>query len=67
MASFDIGTTKIGPKLRCFVHFDLKICFAPGGGGGGEWWFEVHHLLLHRLYAHCGSVVVWEAIVRFAP
>ena len=26
---FDIGTTKIGPKLRCFVHFDLQTCFAP--------------------------------------
>ena len=26
---FDIGTTKIGPELRCFVHFDLQMCFAP--------------------------------------
>ena len=26
---FDISTSKSGPKLVCFVHFDLEICFAP--------------------------------------
>ena len=26
---FDIATSKSGPELRCFVHFDLEICFAP--------------------------------------
>ena len=26
---FDIATSKSGPKLVCFVHFDLEICFAP--------------------------------------
>ena len=26
---FDIATSKSGPKLRCFVHFDLGMCFAP--------------------------------------
>ena len=26
---FDIATSKSGPKLVCFVHFDFKICFAP--------------------------------------
>ena len=26
---FDIGTSKSGPRLRCFVHFDIKMCFAP--------------------------------------
>ena len=26
---FDIVTSKSGPKLRCFVHFDLEMCFAP--------------------------------------
>ena len=25
----DIWTSKSGPKLRCFVHFDLEMCFAP--------------------------------------
>ena len=26
---FDIATSKSGPMLRCFVHFDLEMCFAP--------------------------------------
>ena len=26
---FDISTTKSGPKLVCFVHFYVKMCFAP--------------------------------------
>ena len=26
---FDISTSKSGPRLVCFVHFDLKMCFAP--------------------------------------
>ena len=26
---FDISTSKIGPELVCFVHFDLEMCFAP--------------------------------------
>ena len=26
---FIISTSKSGPSLVCFVHFDLEICFAP--------------------------------------
>ena len=26
---FDISTSKSGPTLKCFVHFDFKMCFAP--------------------------------------
>ena len=26
---FDIWTLKSGPKMVCFVHFDLEMCFAP--------------------------------------
>ena len=26
---FDIWTSKSGPELRCFVHFDFEMCFAP--------------------------------------
>ena len=26
---FNISTSKSGPKLRCFVPFDLEMCFAP--------------------------------------
>ena len=26
---FDVSTLKSGPALRCFVYFDLEMCFAP--------------------------------------
>ena len=26
---FDISTSKSGPNVVCFVHFDFKMCFAP--------------------------------------
>ena len=26
---FDISTSKSGPELVCFVHFDFEICFTP--------------------------------------
>ena len=26
---FDISTSKCGPTLVCFVHFDFEMCFAP--------------------------------------
>ena len=26
---FDIATSKSGPTLRCFIHFDFEMCFAP--------------------------------------
>ena len=26
---FDISTSKSGPDLVCFVHFDFEMCFAP--------------------------------------
>jgi len=26
---FDISTSKSAPRLRCFVHFDFEMCFAP--------------------------------------
>ena len=26
---FDMSTSKGAPKLRCFVHFDFEMCFAP--------------------------------------
>ena len=25
----DIATSKSGPTMVCFVHFDLEMCFAP--------------------------------------
>ena len=29
MHFFDISTSKSGPDVLCFVHFDLEMCFAP--------------------------------------
>ena len=29
MHFFDISTSKSGPELVCFVHFDFEMCFAP--------------------------------------
>ena len=29
MHFFDIATSKSGPSMVCFVHFDLEMCFAP--------------------------------------
>ena len=26
---FDISTSKSGPRIVCFAHFDLEMCFAP--------------------------------------
>jgi len=26
---FDTATSRSGPELRCFVHFDFEMCFAP--------------------------------------
>ena len=26
---FDISTSKSGPNMRCFVHFDFEMCFVP--------------------------------------
>ena len=29
MHFFDVATSKNGPSLVCFVHFDFEMCFAP--------------------------------------
>ena len=29
MHFLDITTSKSGPELKCFVHFDFEMCFAP--------------------------------------
>ena len=26
---FNISTSKSGPNMQCFVHFDLEMCFSP--------------------------------------
>jgi hypothetical protein len=45
MHFFDISTSKSGPDMVCFVHFDLEMCFAP------QWRATFHlssdHMALH--------------------
>ena len=42
---FDIATSKSGPNLVCFVHFDLEMCFAPQ-------WHAIFHLSSGQLAPH---------------
>ena len=48
---FDISTSKSGPRLRCFVHFDFHMCFAP----------QRRALFQHR------NVQKWSAPLVFCP
>ena len=43
MHLFDIATSKSGPNLVCFVHFDLEMCFAPQ----------------RRATFHLSSILIW--------
>ena len=42
---FDISTSKSTPRMVCFVHFDLEICFAP----------QRRALFLHRSFQKCSE------------
>ena len=42
---FDISTSKSGPTLVCFVHFDLEMCFVPQ-------WRAIIHLSSGQLAPH---------------
>ena len=33
VAFLNIGTSKMAPALRCFVHFDAQMCLAPQSRG----------------------------------
>ena len=44
---FDIATSKSGPNVVCFVHFDLEMCFAP----------QRRALFRHRNFQKCPNVV----------
>ena len=53
---FDISTSKSGPNLVCFVHFDLEMCFAPQQRAlfqhlNFQKWSEPHILLPNVLRA----------------
>ena len=45
MHFFDMSTSKSGPTLRCFVHFDMEICFAP----------QRRALFRHRNFQKCSE------------
>ena len=45
---FDISTSKSGPNMWCFVHFEFEMCFAP------QW----RALFQHRNFQKCSEHVV---------
>ena len=49
---FDISTSKSGPNMVCFVHFDLDMCFTPQRHAtyhlsSGQSWVEAAHATGH--------------------
>ena len=57
---FNISTSKSGPTLRCFVHFDFEMCFAP----------QRHALFRHRNFQKWSNTDVFfhfDFEICFAP
>ena len=57
---FDISTSKRGPRMVCFVHFDLEMCFAP----------QRRALFRHLNFQKCSSTrcfVHFDLQMCFAP
>ena len=50
---FDIGTSKSGPKLTCFVHFDFKMCLSP----------QRRAIFRHRNFKKCSENVSFFSIL----
>ena len=50
---FDISTSKSGPNMVSFVHFDLKMCFAP------QWRPLFRHLNFQKWSAHGVFCTFW--------
>ena len=70
---FDISTSKSGPDLVCFVHFDFEMCFAPQrralfrhlnfqkwSGPGVFCTFWLRNVLRTILACNCSSLI-WPA------
>ena len=53
---FDISTSKSGPNLVCFAHFDFKMCFAPQ-----------RRAIFHRVLWPAGSAPAALASLLFDP
>ena len=50
---FDISTSKSGPSMVCFVHFDLEMCFAPQRRA------LFRHLNLQKWHEHVVFCTFW--------
>ena len=46
---FDITTSRSGPELVCFVHFDFEMCFAP----------QRRSLFQHHYFQKCSGAAVF--------
>ena len=57
---FDISTSKSAPTLRCFVHFDLEMCFAPQRRA------PFHHLNFQK-WTEAIIFYTFDLETRFAP
>ena len=58
---FDIWTSKSGPNLVCFVHFDLEMCFAPQRRA------LFRHLQLPKVVLGAERVFCFDLQMCFAP
>ena len=50
---FDMSTSKSGPTLRCFMHFDLEMCFTP------QWRALFRNLNFQKRSEHCVFCAFW--------
>ena len=55
---FNISTSKSGPGLRCFVHFDFQMCFAPQRRA------LFQHRKVQKWSAHVLSILTWKCASR---
>ena len=50
---FDISTSKSGPNMVCFVHFDFEMCFAPQ-----------RRALFRHSFQKCSDILTWKCASR---
>ena len=56
---FDIWTSKSGPNMRCFVHFDLQMCFSPQRRA------IFRHLNRQKVVQTCGVLYIFTSECAF--
>ena len=57
---FVIWTSKSGPNMRCFVHFDFRMCFSP------QWRAIFRHLNFKKCFGADVFCTFWLQNVLFA-